>query len=308
MPVTRFLVAAALAAFLGAAPLARAQDAPRDDALDELLQKLEGDKAPEKAPADADKGAEKPSGEKEKGERPVAPGTDRPSGEVAPKDQALDSLLEKLGETKDAPEAAGKPSAKPEGMPPAGPKPDGAKADDKLGKEDEDLDEHIAELMGRKKKKKDQDDQQQQEGGPLAETIKKMREVEQRLSKPDTGDETRQKQGQIVKDLDTVLEMARKMAQQGKGKASKKVPGQQQPGDQQSNNPGAQPGGAPRQKAEKPENKRSLANAKDEWGHLPPDLKTEMNNVSNEKPLPKKQDLITRYYLSVAKKSLSREE
>jgi hypothetical protein len=301
MPAMRFLVAAALAAFLGSAPLVRAQDAPKDDALDELLQKLEGNKAP----ADGDKGAEKPSGEKEKGERPVAPGTDRPSGEVSSKDRALDSLLEKLGETRDAPEAAGKPSARPEGMPPA--KPEGAKADDKLGKEDEDLDEHIAELMGRKKKKKNQDEQQQ-EGGPLAETIKKMREVEQRLSKPDTGDETRQKQGEIVKDLDSVLEMARKMAQQGKATKMVKVPGQQQPGDQQGNNPGAQPGGGPRQKAEKPENKRSLANAKDEWGHLPPDLKTEMNNVSNEKPLPKKQDLITRYYLSVAKKSLSREE
>jgi hypothetical protein len=289
LPMRPVALAAALFAILCVAPPGWAQDASKDDALDQLLKQAEGTG-----------GSEAPES--------------RPPGEVAPKDQALDNLLEKLGETKDAPTAPGRPEAKPAAKPedqpaPAPPAPDGPEA---LTGKAKDLDEHLEELTGRKKKKPPREggQGQPQGGGPLDEAIKKMREVEQRLGKPDTGEETRRKQEEIVKSLDSVLQGLRAMKGQGQGQMIRIVRRTApQPGNQPGqNNPGAQPGGAPRQRAERPTDQHSLANAKDEWGHLPPDLKTEMDNVSQEKPLPKKQELINRYYLSVAKKSLSREE
>jgi hypothetical protein len=283
LPLRPVALAAALTAILSWAPAGWAQDASKDEALDNLLKQAEGaggSGAPES----------------------------RPPGEVAPKDEGLDNLLEKLGETKDAPTAPGRPAAKPEDQPaPPPPPPDGPEA---LTGKAKDLDEHLEELTGRTKKKPPQDGKQPQGGGPLDEAIKKMREVEQRLSKPDTGDETRRKQGEIVKNLDSVLQRLRTMQGQGQGKTIRIVrvdapkPGNQ-PGQ---NTPGAQAGDASKTRPERPTDQHSLSNAKDEWGHLPPDLKTEMDNVSQEKPLPKKQELINRYYLSVAKKSLSREE
>ena len=51
-----------------------------------------------------------------------------------------------------------------------------------------------------------------------------------------------------------------------------------------------------------------LAGGKDIWGHLPPELRQEMENVFKEDALPTKEDLIRRYYLSVAKQKLVRGE
>jgi hypothetical protein len=283
LPLRPVALAAALLAILCGAPAGWAQDASKDEALDNLLKKAEGS------------------------EGSAAPEA-RPPGEVAPKDEALDNLLEKLGETKDAPTAPGRPAAKPEDQPaPPPPPPDGP---DALSGKAKDLDEHLEELLGRKKKKPPQEGKPPQGTGQLDEAIKKMREVEQRLGKPDTGDETRRKQEEIVKNLDSVLQKMRTMQGQGQGKIFRTVrTNAPQPGNQPGQNtPGAQAGGAPKSRPERPTDQHSLANAKDEWGHLPPDLKTEMDNVSQEKPLPKKQELISRYYLSVAKKSLSREE
>ena len=59
-------------------------------------------------------------------------------------------------------------------------------------------------------------------------------------------------------------------------------------------------------KAAKPENKRSTAGGKDAWGHLPPELRQEMDNVFKEDPLPSREELIRRYYLSVSQKNLAR--
>ena len=42
--------------------------------------------------------------------------------------------------------------------------------------------------------------------------------------------------------------------------------------------------------------------------HLPPELRQEMDNVAKEVMLPSKEELIKLYYLSVSKKSLTREE
>jgi hypothetical protein len=47
---------------------------------------------------------------------------------------------------------------------------------------------------------------------------------------------------------------------------------------------------------------------KDEWGHLPEELRQEMANVFKEEYLTSKFDLIKRYYQSVSQKSLVRGE
>src|SRR4051812_14352041 len=76
----------------------------KDDALDRLLEKLENappapqakSASPEAKPESAQSKSESESKSNPDGAKPGA-------GEVAPKDQALDSLLEKLGTTRDRP-------------------------------------------------------------------------------------------------------------------------------------------------------------------------------------------------------------
>ena len=53
----------------------------------------------------------------------------------------------------------------------------------------------------------------------------------------------------------------------------------------------------------KPDMKSVLARSKDEWGHLPPELRGEMENVFKEDALPSRKTLIDRYYISVTRKS-----
>jgi hypothetical protein len=53
----------------------------------------------------------------------------------------------------------------------------------------------------------------------------------------------------------------------------------------------------------KPTAKSVLAQSKDEWGHLPPELRGEMENVFKEDALPARKTLIDRYYISVTRKS-----
>jgi hypothetical protein len=284
-------LAAALAAGVCWASAGLAQDAPKDEALDKLLKKLEDTPPPAPKPA---------------GEKPKAP--DRKPGEVAPKDAALDSLLEKLGETSETPSPNGRPEgpADPSTTPPPGqPKPGELKGKAK------DLDEHLEELTGRRRKKKD-DDQDGQGSGPLSDVIKEMRDVEQRLGQPDTGEETRQKQGQIVKRLDTIIEQLRNSSGQGQGKMVIRQVRQagQKPGNSQGG-PGATGNnakGASPMKPAKPPTKSVVAVDKNEWGHLPPELRGVMDNVSHEEALPERADVIRRYYLSVSKKAESREE
>jgi hypothetical protein len=61
-------------------------------------------------------------------------------------------------------------------------------------------------------------------------------------------------------------------------------------------------------KPAKPDGKHANVGDKDIWGHLPPELRQEMDNIAKEGMLPSKEELIRRYLLSVAKKSLTREE
>src|SRR5262249_30818763 len=142
------------------------------------------------------------------------------SGDVAPKDKALDSLLEKLGESKDLPSPddrrGGTGSPPPPGDQPPGGKPEKSDPNTLTGKTKQ-LDEHLEELTGKRKKKKDEQDPAEG-SGPLGQVIKEMREVEQRLGKPDTGEETRKKQQEIVKNLDSLIQQMRKSQSQSKSK------------------------------------------------------------------------------------------
>ena len=268
-----------------AEPPAPAEPPKEDDALDDLLKKLEGTPAPDAS-------------------------SPKPKGELAPKDQALDNLLEKLGQTEETPAPDGKRPIPGGGDADTPPKPGRAGPDALKGKE-KDLDEHLEELTGRKRKKENQGGEGEgDEGNPLSDVIKKMRDVEQRLGEPDTGADTRQKQKQIVESLDQVIEQLKNPQGQSQGKMTKLVQ-QKQQGQQPGSQPGQpgaqgnQPQGVGASKPSRPTDEHVSAGGKDAWGHLPPELRGLMENVFREEELPAKADLIRRYYLSVSKKSQS---
>lgn len=273
----------------------------KDDVLDGLLKKLE-----DKDPSSADKPAEKVDEPKDK-----AAADSKPAAEVSGKDKDIDSLLEKLGASDDKPSPDDKKSG-PGGPPQPGETPPAdmpGKAEKKkpgaLNGKDEDLDAHLEEKTGKRRKK---NRQEEEAGSPLSDVIKQMREVEERLGKPDTGEETRKKQTQIVKRIDTLIEEMRSSQSQGKMRMSLAMKKGNHPGKPMSETPGTTGGNAPMAKPQKPTDKKSLAGGKDAWGHLPPEMRQEMENVFKEEPLPAREDLIRRYYLSVSKKTLTRGE
>jgi hypothetical protein len=250
-----------------------------DEALKKLLEKIE--------PA-------RPGAEKQE--------DDPAQAEKQKKDKDLDSMLEKLGIREDRPDTKGKAG-------PAGAEAKKDKAD--VAPEDQDLDAHLRRLLGRIDPKRDQNESDDgQEGGPMSDTMKKMREVEQRLAKLDTGEKTREEQQEIVKKLDRVLEQikkARQQQQQGGQQDSTKMAGQQKGQQNQQGDPNSpNGGGAPPVKPKTPEQPTGLASAKDTWGHLQGSMRDVMDNVSRMMPLEGKQDLVERYFLSVAKRSVSR--
>jgi hypothetical protein len=301
------VLASAVAFACAATGLAQDAPKPKDEALDSLLEKLDEAKSREKdAKADPAKAAD----EKAKADPKKAEAA-KPSGDVETKDKALDSLLEKLGETKDMPSPDDRPrgpGGKPDDAnqpPPDGankPKPDDLKGDTKK------LDEHLEELTGRRPKKKGGDDGEG--SGPLSKVIKEMREVEQRLGKPDTGEETRRKQTEIVRNLEQLIDQLRQQQGQSQGKKQLRMTMQkgQKPGQDQGEQPGAMAQGVGPSKPTKPTTKRSLVGDKSEWGHLPAEVRQELENASSEEGLPSKEELIRKYFLSLTKKTVSREE
>jgi len=283
------LAVASLALGWAAPGLAQDKD-KKDEGLEKLLEKLDESKAGDKA-KDADKG--------------------KLPGAVAPKDESLDKLLEGLGQTKDTPAPDDKKPGGPGDEPPMPPRPDQPRPDELKGGE-KDLDDVLKGLTGKKEKpKKARDKKDEEGGGPLGEVIKEMRDVEERLGKPDTGEETRKKQAEIVKNLDSLIEQLKNAPGQAQGMKmirEGKQPGPQQPGQQQDQ-PGAMARGANQSRPEKPRQPPVPTElAKEIWGQLPAQFRDEMANVLNEHPLPTKTDLIRLYYLSLGKKSSTREE
>lgn len=220
-------------------------------------------------------------------------------GEVGSGDKDIDSLLEKLGQESDTPETKAERGNAP--MPPdgqkgeggeAGPKPDG------LEEKSREIDQHLEEMI-RTKRKKQSGDGDGEAGGAMGEMIKQMREVQKRLEGGDTGKETQKQQEEIIKKLTQALEQAKQQGQSGRGKSRQMAGNQQQGQENKTDDP--QEGVGP-QKPQEPKRNNMVAKEKDEWGHLPPDLRQEMNNVFKEKMLEARKALIEKYYLSVARK------
>jgi hypothetical protein len=323
--------------------LARAQEpsAPKDEALDSLLQKLsdpsdQAGKTSEKTsppkkegrdPKDSDAAAKAkeagggPGGSKRPADAtgPSAakdgkPPVSKPDGSrpLAGKDQEVDELLKKLGETTETPSPNERPPGgagggeNPEGRRPA-PGPDKTDRSRLTGK-DKETDEHLEELAGRKRRKKGDNEER---SGPAGEIIKEMRDIEQKLNKPDTGEATREEQKKVVKRIETLIEEMKQSGQSSMGRLGMRRvrrPGQQQPGQQRGSNEGALARGAPLSKPAKPTTKHSNAGGRDIWGHLPPEMRQEIENQWDELPLTAKRELIDRYYLSVNKGKPVREE
>jgi hypothetical protein len=321
-PMRTSALAATLAATLAWASAGWAQDAaqPKDEALDRLIETLD-DAQPRAKPASGavpsrsqSRSKPKPAAKAKAAETPAPPKpeTHPAAGAVAPKDQAIDQLLEKLGETRETPSPddprGGKPKSADEPAHEPSPSQPEPRPKDALQGKAKELDEHLEELTGRKKKR--DRDEQGEGSGPLSKIIKEMRDVEQRLGKPDTGEETRQKQTQIVKELDRLIDQLRSASSQSQGKRRLRLVNQagQKPGQQDGQSQGANAGGAPNTRPVRPTGKHSLAGGTGQWGHLPPELRQEMDNVAKEEPMTSKQELIRLYYLSLTKKTLVRGE
>lgn len=292
----------------------------KDDALDSLIEKLAGPEKDDRAAKEGKDATENPGqGGKEASlerSQPPKPSGGKPgSGDVSSKDKELDELLEKLGETKDEPSAPERPQGRP--LPGDSPEPDRSgpvdtdksKEKDRIRKsalqgKDRELDERLEELAGKKRKKNQSS--QEQGGSPLGQIVKQMRDVEERLGKPDTSETTQGKQKQIVKQIDTLIQQMKQSGGQSKMAMRKIQQAGQKPGSQQGQTAGANAGGAPNSKPEQPSKRHSLAGGKDIWGHLPAELRQEMENVFKEDALESAQDLIRRYYTSLAKRKVIR--
>jgi hypothetical protein len=325
----RFILAFAILAATAGGGRAWAQEAgkSKDDVLDSLMKELrESEKAPAKPAKPDTTETKKATGPQDKARvspranvprdnagKASATQSEKPSavknpdaGKLAPKDQAIDDLLGKLGESKDDPTAAEEPRNRAPGQGPTEPSRGQKPGADKLGAKDKDLDERLEELTGRKKKRPSSD---QERTGPIGEMIKEMREVEQRLGKPDPSEDTQKKQKQIVKRIETLIEQVKQQGGSAGGMAMRRMRQQgQQPGQQAGDQPGAQGRGAPPMKPAKPTGTHSTAGGKDIWGHLPAELREIMENSFKETELDSKKELISRYFLSVDKGKLVREE
>ena len=328
----------------GAGARAQSPAQPKDEALDSLLEDLskpaDGPGIKAKKPAAKAGTSKSNSKEKAKGETarkdepakgsnpkakdggsagsrvgataPDKPAAPRPDGSpaVSGKDKDLDDLLQGLGETKDAPSPDDRRRGGPggetdrQGQPPS--RPGQTERNQPAGK-DKDLDQHLEELTGRRRKRNGDDGQRT---GKVGEIIKEMRDVEQKLGKPDTGEGTREEQKRIVKNIDTLIEEVKRSGATMRGLVIRRVrqPGQQRGGQQQGQTPGAQARGVGASKPMQPTGKHANVDGKHIWGHLPAELRQEIENQTGEDALSAKRELIERYYLSVNKGKLVREE
>ena len=330
-------LACAMALALATPSVARAQDSgkTKDAALDSLLGDLKKDaedgapkskKAATKAEADpakspagrtgagpAQKSKESAGSNQGAGKPGSAAPQSKPApkspkaGALAPKDQALDDLLGKLGESKDEPSREDRPKNQGPGAG-DGPKEAAGRAKEgpKLGGKDKEIDARLEELAGRKRKRAQGDDEQR--SGPVGEMIKEMRDVEKRLGKPDPSEDTQAKQKQIIKRIDSLIEQVRQSGSSAGRLTIRRRQRGNQPGQQEGDQDGALARGAPPTKPAKPTSQRSTAGGKGVWGHLPEELRQVMENSFKEQDLTSKAEMISRYFLSVGKGTLVREE
>jgi hypothetical protein len=250
------------------------------------------------------KTAARKSGKTAAGKSGKAAGKKTGSGSVESKDQELDSLLEKLGESPDTPSAEGRPGAPAGADGPTQETRPNRPSPPRLGGKDKDIDERLEEYTGRRKKRHAADEKR---SGPIGEIIKEMRDVEGRLAKPDTSGDTQNRQKQIVKHIEKLIELVRQSGGSAMGFRVRRVRQTGRPGQQPGDQTGALARGAPPTKPAKPTGKHSNAGSKEVWGHLPAELRQVMENSFKEAELATKAELISRYFLSVSKGKLVRE-
>jgi len=167
-----------------------------------------------------------------------------------------------------------------------------------------------------------------------------MREAHDRLARANTGPETRQVQQRVIEDLEKLLEQLKnqqnaqqnqnqnqnqnqKNQQQNSRNRRRGKQGARQPDPRNSARGGTQNQPAGQQQRgndpasdseERVDPARALAEEaarrelmiKDIWGHLPPQIREALRNAYNEKYLPKYEDLVKKYYESLAERNRKR--
>jgi hypothetical protein len=154
-----------------------------------------------------------------------------------------------------------------------------------------------------------------QQKNPLEEAIRGMREAQKRIDGKDAGVKTRALQQDVVKNLEQLIEAIKQQTQSRSSSGKSPKPENGDPKRQASNPPESNPGknGTTRkdkssESTEKPrdaENRQvapltSKRMGQDVWGHLPPALRQKLLNVYQDKYLPKYDDLVRRYFESLA--------
>jgi hypothetical protein len=169
----------------------------------------------------------------------------------------------------------------------------------------------------------------------LERAINGMWNSKKRVAGSDTGRETQEIQNQIVKDLEQLLALLKKQ-QQNRQNSPQPNRNQGQNGDQSPNdrqktqkgqtdpqNSGAksEPQGGRRNEGQSSDSEertdparlaaaeeaRRARMSKDVWGHLPPHLRTAMQNAFSENYLPRYEELVKKYYESLAEKNRKRQ-
>jgi hypothetical protein len=168
--------------------------------------------------------------------------------------------------------------------------------------------------------------------------ISGMREAHERLAQAKTGAETRQLQERVIEDLRKLLEQLKqrqnaqqsqsqsqsqkdqKNQQQNSSQNRRRRGSKSQPDPQNASRSNSQPEQAGQEQRgsdqargaeERTDAARLLAEeaarrelmVKDIWGHLPPQLREAMRNAYNEKYLPKYEELVKKYYESLAERN-----
>jgi TolA-binding protein len=157
---------------------------------------------------------------------------------------------------------------------------------------------------------------------PLARLEQKMRQVQDRLARRDPSQETQSIQREIATELASLLESLQQQQQQNQNqgqRSSRQQQSQPQSTPQQSQSssaaPSSEPSSKPAQDSEErlgksndvklqPEALRDLYQRA--WGHLPAQVRDQMQAAAQEQFLPKYQILIEEYYQRLAEENGAR--
>lgn len=157
---------------------------------------------------------------------------------------------------------------------------------------------------------------------PFESAIQGMRSAKEKMAGRDTGKSTRDIQKKVIEDLEKLIEQAKNQKpppQSSSGNPDKKPQGNPdqkpmpQSGDKPEDKPNAGEGGETKPDKARDSSDENRMNRereaelarrrdviKDVWGHLPPALRQKLLNIAGEKSVPKYDELIRRYFESLA--------